>query len=72
MLPREEALVNQAQSLLSEELLVNLKSYRNKSPSPGEMSANADFQEDFRGEGGVMFTASGCLEGVSQFQVLCR
>lgn len=48
-----------------------MKSYRNKSPSPGEMSANVDFQADFRGERGVMFTASGCLEGVSQFQVLC-
>lgn len=72
MLPREEAFVNQAQSLLSEELPVNLKSYRNKSPSPGEMSANADFQADFRGERGIMFTASGRLEGVSQFQILCR
>lgn len=42
-----------------------LKSYRNKSLSPGEMSANVDFWADFRGERGVMSTASGCLEGVS-------
>lgn len=38
MLPREEALVNQAQHLLSE-FLINSKSNMNKPPSPSERSA---------------------------------
>lgn len=57
MFPREEAIVNEAQSLLSEEFSINSKSNMKKSLSPGEMltigpSLSGWFPETSMGKGG--------------------